>query len=74
MLGSAMDAEDMVQETYLRYRGTPPETIQSRKRVSGHHHYPSVHGSAPTRTPETRAVCRFLAAGASSDRGVRRGS
>jgi RNA polymerase sigma-70 factor (ECF subfamily) len=31
MLGSAMDAEDMVQEAYLRYQATPPETIRSLK-------------------------------------------
>jgi RNA polymerase sigma-70 factor, ECF subfamily len=29
MLGSAMEAEDMVQETYLRFMGTDPESIRS---------------------------------------------
>src|SRR5438105_3313709 len=31
MLGSAMDAEDMVQETYLHSQGTPLDTIRSLK-------------------------------------------
>jgi RNA polymerase sigma-70 factor, ECF subfamily len=29
MLGSAMEAEDMVQEAYLRYQAAPPGTLQS---------------------------------------------
>lgn len=31
MLGSAMEAEDMVQETYLRYEAVPPERIAAPK-------------------------------------------
>ncbi len=31
MLGSAMEAEDIVQEAYLRYRATPPESIGTLK-------------------------------------------
>jgi RNA polymerase sigma-70 factor (ECF subfamily) len=31
LLGSAMEAEDVVQETYLRYRSVPAETIVSLK-------------------------------------------
>src|SRR4030095_2784171 len=31
MLGSAMAAEDIVQEAYLRYRATPPESIRTLK-------------------------------------------
>lgn len=31
MLGSAMEAEDIVQEAYLRYQATPPDSIRSLK-------------------------------------------
>ena len=31
MLGSAMEAEDIVQEAYLRYRATPPASIRTLK-------------------------------------------
>jgi RNA polymerase sigma-70 factor, ECF subfamily len=31
MMGSAMEAEDIVQEAYLRYQATPPESIRTLK-------------------------------------------
>ncbi|HEY1014971.1 MAG TPA: RNA polymerase sigma-70 factor [Herpetosiphonaceae bacterium] len=31
MIGSAMEAEDIVQEAYLRYQATPPESIRALK-------------------------------------------
>lgn len=31
MVGSAMEAEDIIQEAYLRYRATPPESIRTLK-------------------------------------------
>jgi RNA polymerase sigma-70 factor (ECF subfamily) len=31
MVGSAMEADDIVQEAYLRYRATPPESIRTLK-------------------------------------------
>ena len=33
MLGSVMEAEDMVQETYLRFQATPPESIRAPLRA-----------------------------------------
>ena len=35
MLGSAMDAEDIVQEAYLRYQKMPPDSIESPKAFLG---------------------------------------
>jgi RNA polymerase sigma-70 factor (ECF subfamily) len=35
MLGSAMEAEDIVQDAYLRYQATPPDSIQSPKAFLG---------------------------------------
>jgi RNA polymerase sigma-70 factor, ECF subfamily len=31
MLGSAMEADDIVQEAYVRYHATPPESIRTLK-------------------------------------------
>ena len=35
MLGSVMEAEDVVQEAYLRYQATSPDTIQSHRAFLG---------------------------------------
>ena len=64
MLGSAVDAEDMVQETYVRYQAAPLETIRSLKGVSHHDHHAPVHGSASVSAEEARRVRGSLATGA----------
>ena len=65
MLGSAMDAEDMVQETYLRYQAFDDSFTQS---VSDDHHQPPVYGSTAPGAQEARTVRGALAARADSDR------
>lgn len=43
MLGTVTDAEDMVQETFLRWQQTAETTVKSAKTYFVHHYYPSLH-------------------------------
>ncbi len=74
MLGSAMDAEDMVQETYLRYQTHQPEHIDSLKAYLTTILTRLCMDQLQLAHRQARAVCRPLAAGADpDDRGSREG-
>ena len=68
MLGSAMDAEDMVQETYLRYPTHAARNHSLAQSVSDHDHHAPVHGSTPAGAQEARTVCGSLVTGADPHR------
>jgi hypothetical protein len=64
MLGSALDAEDMVQESWVRYRATPSKDQSLAQSVAGDGSHAPVHAPAPARAPQARTVHRLLAASA----------
>ena len=68
MLGSAMDAEDMVQETYLRYQGYAARNHSLAQSVSDHDPHAPVHGSTPAGAQEAGTVRGSLVTGADPHR------
>jgi hypothetical protein len=62
MLGSVMDAEDVVQEAYLQRGDTVARGLPLHRRQ------PALHRPAPLREGTARAVRRAVAAGAPRDR------
>src|SRR5246127_3684724 len=72
MLGSAADAEDVLQETWLRWAGVDLGNVRDLACLSGPHHQPP--GAEPTPNPRQaqRVLRRPLPARAAADHPRRR--
>src|SRR5271156_4958703 len=62
MLGSRSDAEDVVQDAYLRFAGA--DDVRNTEALPGHGGDPALPRPPEERKSPARGLCRSLAAGA----------
>ena len=60
MLGSAADAEDVLQETWLRWAGVDLGTVRDQRGLPGPDHHPAGAGPAAHARPPPQGVLRRL--------------